>query len=190
MEEIWKYIPEWEGFYQASNLGRIRSVDRVVMKLNSRGFLSPRIYKGKLLSPNVNNSGYQYLCMCKDKDHRWFAKVHRVIAMTFLHNPNHLSDVNHKDGNKLNNKVENLEWCSHSDNQKHALRIGLNIKPYAASRYKKAVTQIDPKTKKIVAEYASIHEATSHLGKTNPSNISGALNGRHRIAYGFEWKYK
>lgn len=127
MEEIWKDIPEWEGFYQASTFGRVRSVDRVLMTQNSHGFLSPRKHKGKIISPNTNNRGYLYLCLCKDNNHHWFAKVHRLIAMTFLPNPNHLSDVNHKDGDKLNNKVDNLEWCSHSENQKHALRTGLNI---------------------------------------------------------------
>lgn len=140
MEEIWKDIPEWEGFYQASTFGRVRSVDRVLMTQNSHGFLSPREHKGKIISPNTNNRGYLYLCLCKDNNHHWFAKVHRLIAMTFLPNPNHLSDVNHKDGDKLNNKVDNLEWCSHSENQKHALRTGLNIKPYAAGRYKKSYT--------------------------------------------------
>lgn len=142
MEEIWKDIPEWEGFYQASTFGRVRSVDRVLMTQNSHGFLSPREHKGKIISPNTNNRGYLYLCLCKDNNHHWFAKVHRLIAITFLPNPNHLSDVNHKDGDKLNNKVDNLEWCSHSENQKHALRTGLNIKPYAAGRYKKAVLQL------------------------------------------------
>lgn len=190
MEEIWKDIPEWEGFYQASTFGRVRSVDRVLMTQNSHGFLSPRKHKGKIISPNTNNRGYLYLCLCKDNNHHWFDKVHRLIAMTFLPNPNHLSDVNHKDGDKLNNKVDNLEWCSHSENQKHALRTGLNIKPYAAGRYKKAVLQIDPITKNVIAEFDSITAATLYFGKTNITNIGSVLNGRHKIAYGFEWKYK
>ena len=190
MEEIWKDIPEWEGFYQASTFGRVRSVDRVLITQNSHGFLSPRKHKGEIISPNTNNRGYLYLCLCKDNNHHWFAKVHRLIAMTFLPNPNHLSDVNHKDGNKLNNKVENLEWCSHSENQKHALRTGLNVKPYAAGKYKKAVLQIDPITKDVVAEFDSITAATLYFGKTNTTNIGNVLNGRHKIAYGFEWKYK
>lgn len=189
MEEKWKDIPNYEGFYQASTFGRIRSLDRTVMQQNSHGFISSHNFHGRIITPNINNHGYLYLCLCKDGKH-WYAKVHRLIAMTFLPNLQNLSDVNHKDGNKTNNQVGNLEWCSHSDNQKHAIKVGLNKKPYAAGLHKKPVVQIDKNTNKIIAEYNSIREATLHFGKTNITNIGNALKGVHQCAYGFKWKYK
>lgn len=188
MEEKWKDIPGYEGLYQASNLGNIRSVTRVHRYIK-KGKLCFRTRLGHTLSPNINNHGYLYLCLCKNK-HRWYAKVHRLVAITFLSNPNNFTDVNHKDGNKKNNIIENLEWCSHSENQKHAIRHGLNMKPYAAGLYKKAILQINPDTKEVVAEYESIAAANDHFGRCKRSNISNVLNGHHRLAYGYEWQIK
>lgn len=105
MKEIWKDIPDYEGIYQASNLGRIRSLDRRVWNYNK---------KGRILKQNNNTSGYLYVSLNGKK---WY--VHVLIAKTFLENTNHYEQVNHKDFNKHNNCVDNLEWLSRIENIRH-----------------------------------------------------------------------
>ena len=108
MKEIWKDIPEYEGLYQASNLGNIKVLNRVV----NSGIKNNKtvIRKGKLLKQRINQ-GYYEVALSKDNKKRFF-KVHRLIAMTFIPNSNNFPSINHKDENKLNNCVNNLEWCS------------------------------------------------------------------------------
>lgn len=117
MEEIWK--PYIEGCYEASTLGNIRSVDREVVFNRT-----PGIRKGIILKPTKNSKGYLTVAIC------WLGMrvtmtVHRVVAETFLANPEEKEHVNHIDGNPLNNKLDNLEWATPSENQKHAYLTGL-----------------------------------------------------------------
>lgn len=112
--EIWKPIPGYEGYYEASTEGRIRSVDRDV---NHGNYTYTR--KGRLRIP-FDNQGYDNLTLNKDKVGTTFP-VHRLIAMTFISNPENKPCVNHIDGNKRNNCVENLEWATYSENSLHAL---------------------------------------------------------------------
>jgi len=118
-EEIWKaYV---EGHYQASTSGMIRSVDRIINGPHGPGTHSRR---GEILKQTVNSKGYPTVVIC------WLGlrvtkSVHQVIAETFLDNPEKLPEVNHIDGNPMNNRVSNLEWISESNNQKHAYSTGL-----------------------------------------------------------------
>ena len=143
------------------------------------------------MKPNINNSGYYYLALTRAKKH-WYAKVHRLVAMAFIPNPNNLPEVNHRDGNKLNCCVENLEWCSHSDNHKHSYKMGLSKVKVAQKARCRKVSQIDPVTEEVVKDWDSIIEAERHFNKTNPNptNISACVNGYHNIAYGYKWRYK
>ena len=109
MEEIWKDIPNFEGYYQASNLGRIRSVTRKAkVKILHNDF---RTIKGQLISPAITKDGYLKVSLSKNHK-RYYFKVHRLIAQTFIPNPHNYPVINHKDENKQNNCVNNLEWCS------------------------------------------------------------------------------
>lgn len=111
MEEIWNDIKGYEGKYKVSNLGRIKS-----------------LRKNKVLKQTINKrDGYFYVGICKDGK-RKNRKVHRLIAETFMPNPKNKPTVNHIDGNKENNCISNLEWCSQSENMKHSYRIGLRDK--------------------------------------------------------------
>lgn len=103
--EIWKDIPDYEGEYQASNFGRIRSLDRKVWNYNKRG---------RILKQNANDKGYLYVSLNSKKYY-----VHILIARTFIENSNNYEQVNHKDFNKSNNCVENLEWVSPQQNINH-----------------------------------------------------------------------
>lgn len=115
MEE-WKDIQGYEGLYQVSNLGRVKSLYR----LNSRG----QKIKGKILKYSINPKGYAIVILCKNGITKTIS-VHRLVAIHFIENPNNLNVINHIDGNKINNNITNLEWCTQSENVKHAYRTGL-----------------------------------------------------------------
>lgn len=114
MKEIWKDIPDYEGLYQASNFGRVRSVDRYIKQYNGYNY-STRIYKGRILKCNIGNSGYLKVILQKKGKRRTY-NVHRLVANTFILNPNNYPQINHKDENKLNNNINNLEWCTSTYN--------------------------------------------------------------------------
>ena len=130
MKEIWKDIPEYEGLYQASNLGNIRVLDRVV----NSGIKNNKtvIRKGQLLKQRVNQ-GYYEVALSKNCKKR-FLKVHRLVALTFIPNLDNLPLINHKDENKLNNCVDNLEWCTAKYNCNYGNR---NAKIYNCTSFRK-----------------------------------------------------
>lgn len=103
--EIWKDIPNYENQYQASNLGNIKSLDRKIWNYNK---------KGRILKQNSNRNNYQYVSLNGKKYY-----VHILVAKTFIENPNNYEQINHKDFNKQNNCVENLEWVSREQNINH-----------------------------------------------------------------------
>jgi hypothetical protein len=119
MEEIWKDVIGYEGFYQVSNLGRVRSFDRLVKR--------NRHIKGRIHKLTLHSDGYYIATLYKENKEKKY-KAHRLVAMAFVQNPNNKPFINHKDGNKLNNLPENLEWCTIVENNKHAFDTGLNIK--------------------------------------------------------------
>lgn len=115
MEEIWKDIPSLKGKYQASNLGRIRSIEHYIKsnfhnckQVKRKGKILKQ-FKGNYYSISINENG---------KIKRKF--VHRLVASAFIPNPRNKPCINHKDGNKYNNNIENLEWCTIQENTKHA----------------------------------------------------------------------
>ena len=122
MSGVWKDIPDFEGLYQVSNMGRVRSLDRVVTCSDG----SMRKYKGRVLKLQVDKTtGYEYLTLSNDGK-RDTKKVHRLVLETFKPHVN-MNDleVNHMDGNKLNNHLTNLEWVTARDNILHAHDLGL-----------------------------------------------------------------
>lgn len=112
-EEIWKPILGYEGYYEACNKGYIRSVDRLVKCKNG-----VRISPATILKPSLGQWGYEQVTLRKEGNKKT-VRVNRIIAQTFIPNPNNLPQVNHIDGNKTNNCVDNLEWCNASHNMKH-----------------------------------------------------------------------
>ena len=119
--EIWKPIKGFEGLYEVSNTGLVKALPR--LKVNNR---CKQLTKEKLLKFNDFSTDYLRVPLT-DKNHiKKYYLVHRLVAMTFIPNEKDLPQVNHIDGNKLNNNVENLEWCTREDNIKHAYKMGLN----------------------------------------------------------------
>jgi hypothetical protein len=117
--EIWKPIKGYEGFYEVSNLGRVKSLDRIGIYPDRKIEL-----KGKVLSKRIINHGYIGVKLYKDNKSKSIS-VHRLVAMAFIDNPHNYNEVNHINFIKDDNKVENLEWCNRSQNMQHA---GLNGK--------------------------------------------------------------
>lgn len=110
MTELWKDIPGYEGIYQVSDKGRIKSLTRKVWN-----YTKP----GRILKPQHKPNGYLQVNLRKDGGGDKHAYVHRIVAQVFLPNPDGLPEVNHKDFDKSNNSVENLEWVSDKDNKRH-----------------------------------------------------------------------
>lgn len=119
MEEVWEDVKGYEGLYKVSNTGQIKALYRRIDKGKCH-----REWKEHLLKFSIDNCGYFRTSLAKNGVNRT-VKVHRVVAEAFIPNPSNLPQVNHKDGNKQNNCVENLEWVTQSENLKHAFSTGL-----------------------------------------------------------------
>ena len=119
MEEVWKDIKGYEGMYQVSNLGRVRSLNRIITNKNKKYEI-----KGKIISNSTSKLGYKKVTLQSNGERKTF-QVHRLVAQTFINNPNDKPQVNHIDGDKANNQVHNLEWVTSSENITHAFAIGL-----------------------------------------------------------------
>lgn len=115
MQEIWKDIPGYEGIYEVSNKGRIRSIDRIVV--TKAGWTQTK-YGQVIKFGQPINSGYIKVDLHKNGKAKPFL-VHRIVAEVFLENPNGCETVNHKDENKLNNSADNLEWCTQMYNNNY-----------------------------------------------------------------------
>ncbi len=110
MEEIWKDIKDYEGYYQVSNLGRVKSVPRTIQRKKNKYTVKERILKSR-----PDKDGYEYVVLCINCKMKT-KSIHRLVAEVFIPNPSNLPCINHKDENPSNNNVENLEWCTYSYN--------------------------------------------------------------------------
>lgn len=133
MIEIYKDVKGYEGYYEVSNLGNVRSINRTVKSK----FGTYYHIKGKCLKKQISNKGYYTVILCKNHKKKLYS-VHKLVALAFINNDNNYPCVNHKDCNKLNNNADNLEWCAYSYNNldtncfvsKHSNRIhcyGINV---------------------------------------------------------------
>lgn len=142
MEEIWKDVQGYEGYYQVSNIGRVKSFSR--KRIMPYGGI--RVYPEKILNPNKNRYGYITTVLTKNSISKTFT-VHRLVAKAFLPNPENKHQVNHINGIKTDNHLENLEWVNQSENQFHAFNNKLQIsikgeKHYASKLTEKQVLEI------------------------------------------------
>jgi hypothetical protein len=171
MVENWKDIKGTGGLYQISDCGRIRR------KPYRNNFTGCR-YKGMYCYPSLNTSGYQFVnILLIEEDCRKNKFIHRLVADAFIPNPNNYNCVRHKDGNRLNNHVDNLEWFDRKRNPKsHGCLFNA-----------KKVEQYD-KSGKLLAVYKSMIQANKETG-VNYTAIGNVLHDRAKTAGGYVWKY-
>lgn len=187
MEEEWKDIKEYEGLYQVSSLGRVKSLDRTNIKFNRSVPL-----RGRMLKLNTNIHGYPFVTIYKNGVCR-SRTVHRLVAEAFILNPEAKPQVNHINGCKSDNRVDNLEWVTASDNQKHSFRVlgtknSMKGKCGNLNAKSKTVLQMDMNCV-VIAEYESAYEA-SRCTSGSPQGISRCCRGVRNSHRGFKWKYK
>lgn len=182
MVEVWKDIPDYEGYYQVSNIGRVRSVPRVTYI----GTGNARNDGGFLKKQRLNEFGYLRVNLCKEGKRRNYF-VHRLVAVCFIPNPNNLPFINHKDEDKTNNRVDNLEWCTQEYNSNYGTR---NERLYAngGGSRKKEVEQYDLKGN-LINTFQSMTEAQRQTG-VDRNMIRVVCNGKFKQGNGYVWKFK
>lgn len=186
--ETWENIKDFEGLYQVSNLGRVRSLDRWT---NSKCG-SMQLKKGRILKQGLNKCGYQLVHLCKDGKGKTYT-VHRLVADAFIPNPQNLKEINHIDEDKTNNRVCNLEWCDRSYNINFGTlkeRISKSLKGKPNIALSKRVAQIDKDTDEIIKIWPSTMECDRN------GFYSGVISQCCRNCYygsniykGFKWQY-
>lgn len=175
--EVWRPVRDFEGLYEVSNLGVVRSLDRMV-----RCKIGMRCMKGKVITQSIWGN-YIGVCLWINQKGKHFY-VHRLVAEAFVPNPNNLPEVNHKDENKMNNNADNLEWCTHGYN----INYGTTLIKMSSSRGK-AIEQLTIEGKH-VATYRSARQAEKESnGKFKNSVINRAARGIHNVSYGYRWRF-
>lgn len=175
MTEIWKDIYGYEGYYQVSNLGNIRSLDRYIKV--GKGI---RFFKGTTLKTWLSHNGY-VLCNLKKMGKTQTVRVNRLVAIAFLDNPLNYPQVNHKNFDKKDNSVNNLEWCDERYNINYTYKN-------KTTRSQKKVLQIDKNTNEILAVYPSLAEAGRAIGGIY-QNISRCCHGNAKTHRGYKWRF-
>lgn len=186
MTREWKPVIGFEGLYEVSNLGEVRGMVRSGCT-------------GEILRGFIDKGGYKVVTLYNHQKHKHM-KVHRIVAMAFIENNEHKRTVNHIDGNKLNNRVENLEWATHSENHRHAYRTGLK-KPTekqrkAASETGKRTCETNrPKRPVYLFDnngskkwFESAHEGARFVGG-QASAIIRVCKGKQATHKGYRWEY-
>ena len=190
--EIWKDIPNYEGLYQVSNLGRVKSLKRKVKSpIRNNKFV---FRKERMLKNYLGILGYYQISLRKNNQAKTFS-VHRLVALAFIDNPNNYPIINHKDSNPSNNNVDNLEWCTQSHNIQYAYNNGRKKAPDFL--YRSEYGKDNPASRQvrqfsldgnIIKDWDCVTYIQNELGFNRP-NICKCCRGKIPTAYGFKWQY-
>lgn len=176
MSEIWKDVPNYQGLYQVSNYGNVRSLDH---------YSNNHFYKGRVLKPSADRDGYLHVRLCKNGHVKVF-RVHRIVANVFLPNHDKKLQVNHLNENKKDDEVTNLEWCTAKQNSNYGTR---NKRISIANRNGKLSKKIKQlgKAGNLIKIWPSLSEAERHgFGR---GHLSDCALGKRKSAYGYKWEY-
>lgn len=184
MQEIWKDVVGFEKLYKVSNLGRVKRLKRY----DAMG----KLLSEKIVSTKINNRGYVQLHLTRNGI-CYMKLLHRVVAEAFISNPQNLAQVNHKDENKLNNCIDNLEWCSNAYNR----RYGTGIARMAQNHNYKEIKEIRKKSiaqktlnEELLKEWDNIALISRELlNITYAPSIAKCCKGERASAYGYKWSY-
>ena len=182
--ENWKDIKGYEGFYQVSNLGRVKSLARV--SYNPNGTVNSHI-KEKILVQNLDRGGYPNVGLCKNGKSKTM-KVHRLVAMAFIENPENKSQINHKDEVKINNVVENLEWCSAQENINYGTRTTRAIQNRRSYKLGNSPSAKPVFCEELNKTFDCAIRVEEELGICG-SSICNVCKGKQKTAGGFHWRY-
>lgn len=185
MKEIWKDISGFEGKYQVSTLGRVKSLTR---KVNSIHGPESKTIKERILKHDISKMQYHRVILSKNL-YRY--SVHRLVGFAFIPKPDNKPCINHKDGDRHNNNVSNLEWCTHQENERHSWDVlgkkqHLNTTGFVPINAK-PVIQFDLNGNKI-AKYLTANDAAAALNIL-PSLIQTVCRGVRKSSHGFKFKY-
>ena len=184
MNEIWKAVEGYDGIYEVSNLGQVRSLDRYVPALcNRNGEIRNYLRRGKVLKQRKVFGGYMVVSFTVSEtgthENRF---VHRLVAQAFVPGYREDLDVNHKDEDKTNNRADNLEWMTQKDNNNHGTGIARRKK------HTKQTVQMSL-TGEVIRVFPSLNEAAKAVNR-NPTQIGHCCKGYRQTAAGFKWKFK
>lgn len=176
-KEKWLPIKDYENCYVVSNTGIVKSLKRV----NEYGYH----LKEHIMHQTIDRNGYCKVYLTKYGKSK-SKLVHRLVAEAFIPNPNNFPEINHKDENKANNMVDNLEWCTHKYNSNYGTRTS-KIIPKTIEKTRKPVKQID-EDGNVIKIWYSMNEASRKLGIIQ-QNISKCCQGTRQHAGGYKWEY-
>lgn len=176
VSERWADIVGYEGRYRVSSAGNVLSVGHSIV--DSAGRI--RVFPDKIITPCYGRNprhAYAHINLNKPDGTQQRVRIHRLVAEAFIPNPEGLPQVNHKDGNKANNNVENLEWCSIRDNLLHSFRTGLHPnEKFEKEAGKRAVIVVSPDGE--CTRFDTVNEAAAFMGYKYPSHLSRDLHVR------------
>ena len=176
IEEIFKDVKGYEELYQVSNFGRVKSL----------GNGNSNNSKERILKPSKNSKGYFQVHLSKNGKSK-MCKIHRLVAQTFIPNPNNLTEINHIDEDKTNNRVENLEYCTHEYNCNYGTRIERIVKKQTNGKRSKIVLQFTL-SGEFIREWPSTMECERN-GYYH-GNVGACCRGEKPYYKGYIWKYK